>query len=274
MRFHSFLAALTAIAASHASAQEVWLTYEASDGTLPSDQCWDLIRSGGPVPTLENGAVNIGPSSTGGYIYYTREMSIDFAQGAAIEAEVFIDYSDYGSNPCGAGPRAGFYLTMFDVSGRLMYLGVGSNVVYLTADASRSHGPGSPIASVPMAGRWRTIRVEIESGVMTAFIDGVQTLTTAVNGPLFSTTRRASFGDESVCAGSHSRVRSVRVLAREECRVDFNRDRFVDFFDYDAYVSCFEGGECPCDQTPDFNGDGFADFFDYDEFVASFESGC
>jgi hypothetical protein len=66
----------------------------------------------------------------------------------------------------------------------------------------------------------------------------------------------------------------VRFLAQDDCPVDFTRDGFVDFFDYDAYVSCFEGGPCPCDQTPDFNGDGFADFFDYDEFVAAFENGC
>lgn len=274
MRFHSFLAALTTIAASHASAQEVWLTYEASDGTLPESQCWSLIRNTGPFPTLMDGTVNIGPSSSGGYIYYTREMSIDFTQGAAIEAEVFIEYSDYGANPCGAGPRAGFYLTMFDITGRLMYLGVGSDTVYLTADAARGHGPGSPIANVAMAGQWRTLRVDIQAGQMSLSIDGVATLTTPVDGPNFGTTREASFGDQSVCAGSQSRVRSVRVLAREECRVDFNRDRFVDFFDYDAYVSCFEGGECPCDQTADYNGDGFADFFDYDEFVAAFENGC
>jgi hypothetical protein len=54
---------------------------------------------------------------------------------------------------------------------------------------------------------------------------------------------------------------------------DFNGDGFLDFFDYDAYVLCFETGECPSDRTADFNGDGFVDFFDYDAFVAAFEGG-
>jgi hypothetical protein len=57
------------------------------------------------------------------------------------------------------------------------------------------------------------------------------------------------------------------------CRADFNADGFLDFFDYDEYVACFEGSGSPgCDA--DFNNDGFADFFDYDDFVEAFEAGC
>jgi 6-phosphogluconolactonase (cycloisomerase 2 family) len=58
------------------------------------------------------------------------------------------------------------------------------------------------------------------------------------------------------------------------CIADFNFDGFIDFFDYDAYVLCFEGGACPPGRDPDFNGDGFVDLFDYDSFVTLFEEGC
>jgi hypothetical protein len=58
------------------------------------------------------------------------------------------------------------------------------------------------------------------------------------------------------------------------CPVDFNEDGFLDFFDYDAYVTCFEGNGCPPGKTADFNGDDFTDFFDYDAFVLAFEIGC
>ena len=58
------------------------------------------------------------------------------------------------------------------------------------------------------------------------------------------------------------------------CPADFNGDLFVDFFDYDDFVNCFETGTCPPGRTGDFNGDGFADFFDYDDFVGAFENGC
>jgi hypothetical protein len=58
------------------------------------------------------------------------------------------------------------------------------------------------------------------------------------------------------------------------CPADFNGDGFLDFFDYDDYVGCFETGSCPAGRTADFNGDDFVDFFDYDDFVSAFESGC
>jgi hypothetical protein len=57
------------------------------------------------------------------------------------------------------------------------------------------------------------------------------------------------------------------------CPADFNGDGFLDFFDYDDYVACFEGAGAP-DCDADFNGDSFVDFFDYDDFVAAFELGC
>ncbi len=58
------------------------------------------------------------------------------------------------------------------------------------------------------------------------------------------------------------------------CDADFNGDGFVDFFDFDDYVSCFEGVSCPNGQDADFNDDGFVDFFDLDDFVSTFEAGC
>ena len=58
------------------------------------------------------------------------------------------------------------------------------------------------------------------------------------------------------------------------CGADFDDDSVVDFFDYDAFVVCFEGGQCPPGKTADFDGDGSADFFDYDAFVVAFEAGC
>ncbi len=58
------------------------------------------------------------------------------------------------------------------------------------------------------------------------------------------------------------------------CAADFDGDGTVDFFDYDAFVQCFEGGVCPPGMTADFDGDGTVDFFDYDAFVVAFEAGC
>ena len=89
----------------------------------------------------------------------------------------------------------------------------------------------------------------------------------------------------------------VRTIARNWCPVDFNRDGFVDFFDYDAYLAGFQSGALRADfnldgfldffdylgfaqafeaggEGSDYNQDGFADFFDYLDFVTAFEQGC
>ena len=68
----------------------------------------------------------------------------------------------------------------------------------------------------------------------------------------------------------------VRAVAQPAplCAADFNDDGFVDFFDFETFVRCYEGVECPPCRTADVNNDGFADFFDYDEYVRVFEVGC
>ncbi|QOJ01584.1 MAG: hypothetical protein HRU70_14290 [Phycisphaeraceae bacterium] len=58
------------------------------------------------------------------------------------------------------------------------------------------------------------------------------------------------------------------------CPADFNGDGFLDFFDLDAFVACFEGEGCPDGRDSDYNGDGFTDFFDLDAYIAEFEAGC
>ncbi|QOJ00227.1 MAG: dienelactone hydrolase family protein [Phycisphaeraceae bacterium] len=58
------------------------------------------------------------------------------------------------------------------------------------------------------------------------------------------------------------------------CPADVNRDGFIDFFDVDVFVSCFEGEGCGEGVVADFNGDGFVDFFDLDAFAGAFGAGC
>ncbi len=72
----------------------------------------------------------------------------------------------------------------------------------------------------------------------------------------------------NACGNATSNEASLTV-----CAADYNCDGFLDFFDYDDFVSCFEGTNCG-DGNADFNGDGFVDFFDYDAYVAGFEAGC
>lgn len=53
---------------------------------------------------------------------------------------------------------------------------------------------------------------------------------------------------------------------------DFNRDGFVDFNDYDSFMTCYEDATCPGTRTADVDCNGFADFFDYDAFVEAYDN--
>jgi hypothetical protein len=69
----------------------------------------------------------------------------------------------------------------------------------------------------------------------------------------------------NTCGTAASSAATLRV-----CAADFNCDGFVDFFDFDDFVTAFESG----DPRGDFNRDGFIDFFDFDDYVVAFERGC
>ena len=81
-------------------------------------------------------------------------------------------------------------------------------------------------------------------------------------------------GEISVIEGGIDAVSVVAVVCSASCPADFNGDGFVDFFDYDDYVNCFENAVCPPGKSADSNNDGFVDFFDYDDFVVQFAAGC
>ncbi len=75
-------------------------------------------------------------------------------------------------------------------------------------------------------------------------------------------------------AGFSGAVGAFDLNVRWSCVADFNEDGFVDFFDYDDFVTCFDGGSCVGGRNADVNFDGFTDFFDFDDYVAAFETGC
>jgi hypothetical protein len=101
-----------------------------------------------------------------------------------------------------------------------------------------------------------------------------------------ATGARTQWGVVTVGADGAAKVRGL-LVPREDlgrvrltlgtspvCPADSNADGTVDFFDYDDFVACFEGGPCPPGVSADFNADGTVDFFDYDDFVIAFEAGC
>jgi hypothetical protein len=100
-------------------------------------------------------------------------------------------------------------------------------------------------------------------------------LTTAYRTDAFRVRFVARDGNpDSTVEAAIDNVKLTAIDCQAGCEADFNGDNFVDFFDYDDFVNCFETATCPAGRTADFNGDDFVDFFDYDAFVVAFETGC
>jgi hypothetical protein len=114
------------------------------------------------------------------------------------------------------------------------------------------------------------------NGVATGFAGSFtsETLTATFSIPSLNASNVGDYQLVMTNADGVSMSRPASVTIGSSCAADFNGDDFLDFFDYDDFVGCFEIGACPEGKTADFNGDDFVDFFDYDDFVAAFETGC
>ena len=105
--------------------------------------------------------------------------------------------------------------------------------------------------------------------------DGGAHWSTSNEGPANTRVDEINFltgGSTVLLAATHGR--GLWTADIQYCAADFNNDGALDFFDYDDFVLCFEGLNCPPGISADFNDDGAVDFFDYDDFVVAFETGC
>lgn len=168
----------------------------------------------------------------------------------------------------GPGGRIHSYTTFANGSNATMMnlatgTGLGQYGVYSSANQFYSYGGNAYLVAfggyVPNLGdRIPFVRLSLQSpiGVGGSFVNVIG----------------SGWSSASIHPTLQSAVRDIDfVLA---CDADFNGDGFVDGFDYDDFVACFEGVGCPPEKSADFNGDGFADGFDYDGFVFAFELGC
>ena len=85
----------------------------------------------------------------------------------------------------------------------------------------------------------------------------------------------SDLGNGSVIeAGIDAVSLTVATCTNPICPADYNGDGSIDFFDYNEFVVCLEGGVCPPGKSADFNNDGSTDFFDYNDFIIAYELPC
>lgn len=273
---HVLSVCVAASCAGVSLAQTPWLEYDAAAGTLPTAQGFTLLDDQwGPAPVLRNGVLDQGPTDFSTQQYWHAPHEIDFDRGLLVRCLINVTSSTYRLGDCASAVRFGYYMGAIDRLGRMAYIGISDDKLYVLTSANDVPNNSKPLVVIPMRGQWRELSMQVRGTGIDLFADdrflahyplGPTGVTRSIN--------RVIFGDGTACGSSRTLLKWAEFGPLHECRADFNDDGFVDFSDYDAFVQCFEGEGCPAGRTADINGDGFVDFFDYDAFIEDFDFGC
>ncbi|NQU47687.1 MAG: hypothetical protein HQ519_03485 [Planctomycetes bacterium] len=179
-------------------------SYDPSLGTLPTEQGFWLLDSGGaPAPTLANGELLQGPTSFGGYQhYYAYFPKMDWSTEIGfIEAELKFIESTNVNNPCN---RMGYELGLRngDEGGGIAWIADGI-VGLQTSECTLTYAPTAG------TDQWNKYRLEVTSTDVVLFINGTEVLR-APNWPSFGfESGYAFFGDGTDLGYSESALREL-----------------------------------------------------------------
>ena len=224
-----------------------------------SYRCWGNDGSSYDAQMTTTGNTMVGPSiaqslinlatAAGGHL----PILIDFRVPAKVSAPVSIDFGDVALN---STPTMNVQIGNAGNVSLWTTAGV-ATLNYSMVASSGFTIPGGPFTEAP-------------GGGLNTHTLGVNTSTAGLKtGTVVITTDDPDRPTVTVTLRANVLVPS--------CPGDFNGDGFLDGFDYDDFVTCFEGTppqDCPPGRTGDFNGDGFVDGFDYDDYLTAFEGAC
>jgi hypothetical protein len=274
---------------------EVWVSDQLQDNILAFDASGTLI---GPVLTSADGLDNVrGFEVTDGKIWVTCGSGTFAGQVAVFDqtTRTLLFAVAVGGSPFDAKLYNGEILVSNSTSHDIDRVALDGTILGKFVDSTAADAPlDFPQQTTPLADGSEVLVAEFSSteevfrfdptGVLlqeidTAPVGGLRGVYPLTNGKYLITnaagvhTYLAGEGTQTVISGGNFQYISL-YRGGPSCPPDFNGDGFLDFFDYDDYVNCFETGNCPSGRTADFNGDNFVDFFDYDAYVEAFEVGC
>jgi photosystem II stability/assembly factor-like uncharacterized protein len=250
----------------------VWRTTNADAGT----PTWTAIS---PTSVANGGTLNaiaVAPGSSAtiytasstGRVSVTTDGGTTWAtRSTGLPAESISDIVVSPTDPSTA------YVSFYRTTGGRVFKTTNAGVNWTSVSAGLPTGVGATALAVDFATGNNTLFVGSGAGVYVSFNGGVTWIKDGTDLP------NVNVGDlqidvrtRTIYAGTYGR--GAWRASLPFCPADFNQDSFVDFFDYDAFVLCFEDSNCPPGKTADFNDDGFVDFFDFDDFVTAFSGGC
>ncbi len=196
--------------------------YDASFGTLPSDQGWERISDDPATFEVDGGVLS---QSTLPFNVITGCSNLSqpqqmrwqiagedfhFNDGLVFEAEIHIQSSQDMVTPCLSHPRPGFSMMVRDSSFRSAHLGILSSKLILFTDALMPVGsPGYSEIPFPTTDGFHVYRMEVDSTGIRVFVDGLLRLTESL-GSSGSNSSIVIIGDSTGAANSAADLRWFR----------------------------------------------------------------
>ena len=287
---HAPFAILTLAALTTATtlAEPPCLTYDAAEGTLPDDQGW-IENSLDPfTATVINGVLHQSTlplatiscrdgSDQEQYATWQRsDLDVLFAEGVTVELVARVPVSQFSTNPCEGWPRPGFGFGIEDADKHRVWVGIGSDEIFLATEAYQPFGhPGIATAAFDSTSDAHTYRLDIDGPNAVLSIDDAPVLSLRTYGTPDALGNRIWFGDPTTWANSEVEIASYRVFPLgqpdcEACPADFNGDGNVNILDFVAFQSAFVAQE----PSADCDGNGAFNILDFVCFQAVFAQGC
>jgi hypothetical protein len=208
------LLALTVVFSGSLTASANSAVYDASLGSLPTDQGWSLEGVATPIPVVSGGVLLQGP--TGDSQSWTKPLTdLDFSAAGpsfVVEADLRVISSGFRD---GAIPRAGYQISAGDNAGRLFTLFLSDERVDLH---NAGDGTGGVFSLFTTTDGFHTYRFSVDSGLGSPFVDNASTplLSLAVGDPGWFPPDTASFGDGTSAASSQTELQRIAFSAVPE----------------------------------------------------------
>jgi len=185
-------------------------TYDASLGTLPDAQGFELFDDGGSPPyTIQGDAVHQGLTSwEGSQWWYCLDVPLDFDVGVVMEADLNIISSSYSTSS--GYELTGWQMVISDVPGRAFHVHIASDKISLWNQLTFE----PEYKAFDSTDGFHHYRLVVTDGVGSLFIDGgADPFLTQPIGPVwYPAPNRVAFGDRTGYGQNESLLRSFSYI--------------------------------------------------------------
>ncbi len=247
---------------------EIWfVTYDASENTLPDQQGW----------VLQNTPADTDPWMAGGLLrmdttvlqylnwrYLDAYVCFPSDHGFILEFELKVNSSTYVDIPSSRW-RIGYIVSVADSQGRIFRIGIAGSGVIISNDAEWYYSHSSPFVGYDTTDGFHTYKFVVQNNLGQLWIDDVPIVSLAAGATNQQTPNCVLFGDATFHADSDTEMTYFR-FGLTKTPGDANGNDEINLLDLKILAQNWLRTDCSCPDAcngADLNQSGGVDLFDY-----------